>query len=59
LATQWSIVYRPETLDEVVGQPAAVSYIKGMTKSKQTPNCILLSGQSGIKIINNTPYNVM
>ena len=45
--TQWSVTYRPETLDEVVGQPAAVSYIKGMIKNKQTPGCILISGQSG------------
>jgi len=53
--TQLSVLYRPETLDEMVGQPAAVAYVKGMVKNNQNPGCILISGGSGC-VDKNTEY---
>lgn len=45
---QWSTSRRPGTLKEFFGQPAAVAYIRGMRKREVAPNCILITGQSGL-----------
>jgi DNA polymerase III subunit gamma/tau len=44
---QWSVKYRPQTIDEFVGQPAAIAFIKGLDKSKKIPGCIGFFGPSG------------
>lgn len=43
---QWAVAYRPTTLDEVVGNAAAISTIKKFL-SKRNAHAILLHGQSG------------
>ena len=44
---QWSVKYRPQTIDEFVGNSGAIAYIKGLEKSKRTPGCVLVAGESG------------
>ena len=39
--------YRPKTLDEVVGQPEAVSVLRGWLKAGKVPHSVLFSGPSG------------
>ena len=48
MSDQWSVSYRPQTLEEFVGQRAAVAYLKGLEKSKRIPGCLLISGASGL-----------
>jgi DNA polymerase III gamma/tau subunit len=65
-AIQLAEKYRPQTLEDVVGQPNVVSIIKGFLKSKQVPSTILISGQTGLGkstlaylisyLINELPY---
>ena len=45
---QWSVKYRPRTLDELRGQPAAVAYMKGVLRNKGAPSCVLITGPSGV-----------
>lgn len=44
---RWANKYRPRTLDQVVGQDAAIAIIKGALQRKSLGNTILLSGHSG------------
>lgn len=39
--------YRPQTLDEVVGQPAVVASLRRILRSKNTPHAFLFTGPSG------------
>lgn len=45
--TQWSIKYRPQTLDDVFGQPVAVKALKQCTKEHKFPGNILIRGPFG------------
>lgn len=39
--------YRPKTLDQVIGQPEAVKFLKGKVKKGNIPHTILISGLKG------------
>lgn len=39
--------YRPKNLDDLIGQEAVVTRIRGMMKRKELPSAILLAGPSG------------
>lgn len=39
--------YRPKTLEDIIGQPEAVSVLKRLLKTTNVPNSILFSGPSG------------
>lgn len=41
-------IYRPSTLDQVVGSAQAVSQLKGMVKTGKFPSAILFSGPPGV-----------
>lgn len=43
----WATKYRPRKFAAVVGQERAVSELKGMIKSREIPNALLLSGPYG------------
>ena len=45
--TQWSTRYRPRTLREFRGQPAAVAFVRGLEKRDEAPNCLLITGATG------------
>ena len=47
-AESWTEKYRPKTLDDVIGQKAALAQIKGMIKQKQVPSTILITGKTGL-----------
>ncbi len=40
--------YRPRKLAEVVGQTSAVTYLRGMLKTKKVPHVLLFTGESGV-----------
>lgn len=40
--------YRPKTLDDVIGQPDAVKVLRDYVKRKAIPQCLLLTGNSGV-----------
>jgi DNA polymerase III subunit gamma/tau len=42
-----AIRYRPQTIDQIVGQKQVVTRLKGIFKSMKIPNAILLAGTSG------------
>lgn len=43
----WATKYRPRKFGEVVGQTDVVTRLKGIIKSRELPNAILLAGPSG------------
>jgi DNA polymerase-3 subunit gamma/tau len=45
---QWSTSTRPSTLAEFVGQPAATAFIRGLEKRGAAPNCVLITGPTGL-----------
>lgn len=45
---QWTTSQRPGSLKEFFGQPAASAYIRGLEKRGTAPNCVLITGQSGL-----------
>jgi DNA polymerase III gamma/tau subunit len=47
-STQWAVKYRPQTIEEFVGQPAAVAVIKGWAKTGKIPGCVGVFGPSGV-----------
>ncbi len=47
-ASQWAEKYRPQSLNDVVGQDATVSMIRGFIRRKQVPSTILISGPTGL-----------
>jgi len=47
-ASALNVKYRPKTLDQVVGQPEAVSIVKGFLARKQVPSTILITGSCGV-----------
>lgn len=59
--------YRPETLDEVIGQPQVTDILKAIAKSRKFAHAYLFTGQRGTgktsiarilaHLINKTPYN--
>jgi replication-associated recombination protein RarA len=47
MSTQLSDKLRPKRLADVFGQDAAVSYIRGMMKKGDAPNCMMITGPTG------------
>lgn len=45
--SQWAVKDRPRKLNDFVGQPAAVAFLRGLIKKNEIPGCMLISGQSG------------
>lgn len=45
--TSFHRVYRPQTLDDVIGHEAAVTRLRGMVESGKTPNAVAFFGPSG------------
>lgn len=43
----WHTKHRPKRFADIVGQPTAVSILKGMLASKELPNAIMFYGPSG------------
>ena len=43
-----AVKYRPQTLDDVVGQQHVVSQLKGMFSKGKMPNSFLLTGPTGL-----------